>query len=153
MESAWAKMLEDKALLQEADSRDAEMFRLRFRVPYKIYELLVEWTKNWREYSDTNPEGVKPSDACGNPRIPTELLVLGVLRILGRGTCLDGIYELSGISTTSMDQFFHLWTEKFRTEVFLMHVKMPETKEEISIILGILKYFVLIKYLFIINLY
>lgn len=41
----------------------------------------------WHEKDD--------ADVAGRARIPTELKLLGVLRILGRSTCFDGIFELS----------------------------------------------------------
>ena len=37
--------------------------------------------------------------------VPLNLLLLGVLRMLGRGTCTDGITELSEISETKMNSF------------------------------------------------
>ena len=53
--------------------------------------------------------------------------VLAVLRILGRGMCLDGIQELSGISSSTTRTFFHAWTKKFRETL-----RFPETSEEIE---------------------
>jgi len=55
--------------------------------------------------------------------------VLGVLRMLGRGTCLDGILELSDISPAVMSRFFHAWCAKFVEEMYPEHVRLPETKE------------------------
>ncbi len=60
-------------------SRESRKFRLRFRVPYVLFMRLLAWTRTWREYSPDNPTGVREMDACGSPRAPTELLLLGVL--------------------------------------------------------------------------
>jgi hypothetical protein len=135
-ESLWAKTLEDREKLEEPSSREAELFRLRFRVPYPVFLSLVEWTKSWREKSPQNPDGVGTCDVTGNPRIPTDVMVLGVLRILGRGSCLDGIYELSGIHPSTMGPFLHQWTRKYRQLLYPLHVKMPDSKTEISEVLG-----------------
>jgi hypothetical protein len=133
----WSEMLlRDQERLEDDSSREGKEFRLRFRVPYKIFTKLVEWTKLWREQSVDNPDGTAEFDACGNPRIPTTLLVLGCLRILGRGTCLDGILELSGISTTTMDRFFHKWCKNFRNELFPKFVYMPSSQSEIAEAMG-----------------
>ena len=40
-------LTDDKDQLQNYNSDDAKLFRLRFRVPYKLYEIILEWTENW----------------------------------------------------------------------------------------------------------
>ena len=62
-------------------------------------------------------------------RVPTELKLLGVLRVLGRGACFDGIEELSGVSVPTMQSFFHNFTAWFRVEVFPVFVSTPKTKD------------------------
>jgi hypothetical protein len=90
---------------------------------------LVEWTKQWFE-NDGQNKGIRTHDAAGQEAIPTELKVLAVLRILARGTCLDGIAELSGMSKATVNAFFHLWTKTFREKMSAEHVRFPETQEE-----------------------
>ena len=89
----WGTMLtEQRHQLQDPTSTEAKLFRLRFRVPFPLYLSLVEWTAEWFHWSPENELGVH--DCVGDSpqkRHPTELKVLGVLRMLGRGTCLDGI--------------------------------------------------------------
>lgn len=103
-ESAWGRMLRDERL-QDTASGAAILFRRRFRVPYAVFEAIVEKTKVWHEKNDT--------DCARRSRIPTALKVLGVLRILGRATCFDGIHELSGIAPSTMCSFFHKFTAWF----------------------------------------
>jgi hypothetical protein len=94
---------------------------------------LVQWTKTWYENCDSNAkkkDSIKLHDAAGLECIPTELKVLAVLRIMGRGTCFDSIQELSGISIGTMQKFFHTWTKKFREAMCAEHVKFPENEEE-----------------------
>ena len=82
-ESTWGKMLlEEHDLLLQPDSHEAVLFRKRFRAPFILFQSLVEWTSSWLHWSPTNPDGIKPTDSYGQARIPTELKVLGVLRIL-----------------------------------------------------------------------
>jgi hypothetical protein len=77
MECKWAKLLrEDREALEHPLSRESLLFRLRFRVPYQIFQELVTFTKTWYK--------VGPSDVSGRPSIPVELKILGVLRILGK---------------------------------------------------------------------
>lgn len=132
-DSTWGKMLRDQhseLLLPESDA--ARIFRRRFRIPYTIFLELLGWTKEWHEKSTT--------DASGRARIPTELKLLGVLRILGRATCFDGIFELSGISISTMQSFFHEFTKWFRAEVYPKHVYTPNTYEELVEIEGSYSY-------------
>ena len=101
-ESTWGRMMErDIEQLRIPGSSQARVFRTRFRVPFGLFELIVSWTTAWvasKRKSET--------DCSGRPAVPVSLLVLGVLRMLGRGTCTDGINELSDISETTMMTFF-----------------------------------------------
>jgi Na+-translocating ferredoxin:NAD+ oxidoreductase RnfE subunit len=54
-----------------------------------------------------------PISCFGFEGVPLELQVLGVLRVLGRGTCFDGIAELTGASEESHRRFFHSFCSKF----------------------------------------
>ena len=83
--STWSLMLSNqKEELENPASRESKIFRNRFRVPYGMFKILLEWTHSWYSYHPThNPTGVKECDACSQPSVPVELKVLGVLRILG----------------------------------------------------------------------
>ena len=61
-----------------------------------------------------------------------DLYLLGALRILGRGTCLDGIKELSGISETSMQFFFGNWCAWCRTYLYPIFVHPPKNADELE---------------------
>ena len=76
-------------------SSAALLFRRRFRLPYPLFEMLMTDTRKWQCNASTH-------DVAGRQAIPLELKVLGVLRILGRGSCLNGITELSYISESAM---------------------------------------------------
>ena len=124
-ESAWGKMLIDPTLQVPGSDLRKTFFR-RFRVPYVLYNRLVVWAKSWCEK--------RLCDASGRNIVPTELKVLGYLRIVGRGVCFDDIQELSYISTSTMHRFFHTFSKKGREQLFPVHVIFPKTTEEIGVI-------------------
>ena len=82
------------------DKKGGVLFRRRFRVPFHVFVRLVALTreKNWF---------TERPDASGRRGAPLELKILGVLRVLGRGYCFDGIEELSFISAECNRMFFH----------------------------------------------
>ena len=53
----------------------------------------------------------KSADRTGRSNAPTSSKLLGVLRILGRGICYDGIKELTLMSETSRWKNFHEFCE------------------------------------------
>ena len=71
------------------------------------------------------------TDATGRQRYPTDLKVLGWLKIVGRTACFDDVEELSGIKTPTMNAFFHKFSEMGRKELFPQHVSMPSTLEQL----------------------
>lgn len=72
-DSVWGRMLRDPQL-SVAGSPLQKIFMRRFRVPHAIFLKLVEWAKGWHERGQT--------DTCLRPRCPTELKVLGWLRMV-----------------------------------------------------------------------
>ena len=82
--------------VQYNTTAEAKLFRLRFRVPYKLFVILLDWTEAFIESKE------KTRDCTGHPKVPISLKLLGVLRILGRGTCYDGIKKLSDMSETTI---------------------------------------------------
>ena len=118
----WGLMLRDPEL-QKIGSDARKTFMRRFRVPHSIFIRLVDWTKGWHEGNS--------SDISGRPRCPTELKVLGWLRMVGRGVCLDDIEELSCIKKPTMHAFFHEYNSRAREELYPIHVRMPSNIKEL----------------------
>ena len=129
-DSTWGRMLAEDEALQIYNSDEALLFRLRFRIPYKLFLILLEWT----EEGIGNTE--KSTDCAGRSRVPTGLKLLGVLRILGRGTCLDGIKELSDMSETTMWKFFHQFCCWFKETIYPKYVIPPRTHAELEKAMG-----------------
>jgi hypothetical protein len=118
-------------------STEARVFRERFRMPFPMYLMLLSWVRGWYCYDlETNPTGVKECDACGTRMAPIELKILGCLRILGRGTVLDGIEELSYIAKPTISLFFHLFCEKVVELLYDDWVVVPTSCEDISKCMG-----------------
>ena len=85
-------MINDPAV-QDPTRVFGKLFRRRFRVPFPLFREFVDMTISLGfEESPANVNGV-----------PIELHVLGVLRVLGRGTCFDDIEE----SAERHSVFFH----------------------------------------------
>jgi hypothetical protein len=108
-----------------SDAKGGKLFRLRFRVPFPLFQRLVDMTRanNWF---------TEKKDCAGRLAAPLELKILGVLRVLGRGYCFDGIEELSFISREVNRTFFHTWCELFSKKYFSIYCNPPSTKEEID---------------------
>ena len=96
MNSKWGKMItyDKDRMLASPICRESRNFRRRFRVPPRMFfDVLVP--QNIPVFEPTDE-----SDIYRN-RIPVELKVLVVLRILGRDACADDCSELSDISESS----------------------------------------------------
>ena len=102
--------------VSDPTTREGKKFRLRFRVPFPLFEQLVSMAEEL---------GFKrrPKLASGIDGVPLEIKVLGVLRILGRSTCFDGIEEITGVSAETHRTFFHqfnaLFVARYYTQVGL----------------------------------
>ena len=94
-------MNRDIERLRDPSSDEAIIFRRRFRISFGLFEHILGWVRSW--VAETRK---RDKDICGRDVVPLHLLLLGVLRMLGRGTCTDGITELSDISETKMNIFF-----------------------------------------------
>ena len=62
--------------------------------------------------------------------VPTSLKLLGVLRILGRGICLDGMEELTEMSESTIWRFFHQFFAWFTDVIYPKFVSLPKTRQE-----------------------
>ena len=121
-DSVWGRMLLHPDL-QISSSPMRKTFMRRFRVPYLMFKRLVNWTKDWHEMSTT--------DAAHRLRAPTELKVLGWLRIVGRSVGFDDIEELCHISVPTLHSFFHEFSKKCREKLYPEHVRMPSNVVEL----------------------
>ena len=123
--STWGRLLLNARVRDPTDKKGGKLFRRRFRVPYPLFEHLVEVTRNSGWFSEA-------TDCAGHPAAPLELKVLAVLRVLGRGYCFDGVEELTLISAEVLRVFFRKWCTLFSKENFSKYCNHPKTDEEIA---------------------
>ena len=102
------------------DDKFQRRFRIRFRVPHNKFLDLVQWVET-HPYFDrwTSP------DAVGDLPSPVELLVLGVLRYMGRGWTLDDLEEATGIDRETHRQFLHVFLDYGKDVLFPKFVTEP----------------------------
>jgi hypothetical protein len=122
--STWGKLLKT-ASVSNPKSKKGKLFRRRFRVPYVVFLHLVQVARDKKWYHD------KPFSITGEPLPPLELLMCGVLRILGRGVCFDEVAELCNISETSVRLFFHAYCKHMAQE-YPKYIYPPSSDEEIE---------------------
>jgi DDE superfamily endonuclease len=97
------------------------VFRARFRMPYESFLELVEKMKPLPQF-----QRWQRSDATNIPSAPLSLLLLGVLRILGRSWTFCDVHEATGISGENVRQYFHVFIKWGGRELIAEHVKYPE---------------------------
>ena len=89
-------MLQDPAL-KDPESREAKIFRKRFRITYSLFLYVVlDLCKRKSIFSTTRHYG----------HVPVELKVLIGQKILNRSNVADDIVEMSGIPRSSVYKFF-----------------------------------------------
>ena len=120
-ESCWYKFLQRD--LSDLNERDGKTFRLRFTVPYQLYQQLLGFAESWF------PQ--RKVDACGKELTPICLKLLGTLRMLGKGCSWDLLYELSGVSAEVHRKWTLRFIEKFSVEMYPIYVHGPRNSEEI----------------------
>ena len=89
-QSTWGKMLLDPKI-RLVSTREGRLFRRRFRIPYALFRRIVTMChdRDLFPFKGKILDGGERVDRANRPVIPLELKILGVLRILGRGWCLD----------------------------------------------------------------
>ena len=105
--------------LRDDGSREGMIFRRRFRVPYSLFEFIVEDVKRVHNIPDLR------ISAAGVPGVDVRLLVLGSLRVNASGCTFDLIEELTNVAEETIRTFYH---DKFSTWGDLVsgeYIKMP----------------------------
>ena len=114
------------AEIRDEGSREGGVFRSRFRVPYAIFEMIVEDIKEVHGLPDFK------RDATGQMGVHIKLLVLGSLRFITSGCPFDLIQELTNVGLETHRKFLH---EKFATwgEVAARrHIRMPRDADSLN---------------------
>ena len=124
MDSTWYKLY---VLKRPAGKKKEKKFRARFRLPYASFLTLVAEMRedNWFP-------NVGRCNALGQAGIPLELLVLGALRVLGRGWCFDDVEEASAVSCETHRKFFHRFVAACAEKLYPKWVRIPQSEEEVA---------------------
>lgn len=132
-QSAWGKMITD-SMIHVAGSRDEKRFARRFGATYNIYSKICAAASKWVLKTDDGVvywrADVGPKDAFRRATVPLNIKILGVLRMISKGSCFDAIAELSGMHESTMQAFFHPFIQKFNDEFKDIWIRPPQTAEE-----------------------
>ena len=107
-------------LLDEADLFTAKKYQNRFHMPYPSYKELLDQIKSdnrFKRWCGHKWNGKKSS--------PVELLLLELLRYLGRGWMSNDIKEQTAIMCDVHCAFFHNFVDFGSTTLYSMHVLAP----------------------------
>ena len=104
-------------------------FRKRFCLPYLSYLDLVNMCKQSAYFDQWSKHAAPKKYKKG---APLELLVLCVLRYLGRGWVIDDLEEQTCISYKTICAFIHRFIEWGSTELYEEYVVAPIKKEELD---------------------
>jgi hypothetical protein len=113
----WQRMLdraEESNGVSVPDSIDGRYFRRRFRIPYKMFQALIQvmLDDDWFP-GDFEADGGGKCCKLGRKGASLQVKVLSVLRVLGRGVCFDELYDGSGLSESVTSTFFHQFVAMF----------------------------------------
>jgi hypothetical protein len=115
----WGRMLKNPAI-QDPTSRAGKLFRRRFRIPFPIFQKLLDIAREKRLF------GHADENCTGQPAFSIELKLLGVLRILGRGWCFDDVAEGTNMSEETVRRSFLAFCTNFVKSEYDSYVKPPE---------------------------
>jgi len=138
-DAPWQRMLDmnDKGgnSIHDEKSNDGKYFRRRFRMPYILFKVLIREILRDKWFQGFGPNGEGRMGAIKletNRGASLQVMVLSVLRILGRGTAFDECYDGSGCREESIRVFFHKFCPKFVEKLMPSIVRPPVTNQEIS---------------------
>ena len=123
----WHKdYVENEHLTRDPSTALGKEFRAKFRIPYNLFEDIVEATRASGLFPDeqVSRRGARPH--------PLSFKVMAALRRLALGRSFDGLEELSGISREVLSKFIPAWEQWFLEEYFEEHVRMPRNVEELE---------------------
>ena len=88
-----------------------KLFRRRFSIPFSMFRDIVAEAREWPHGG--GKMGDVTVDCVGVEGVPLELKILGALRMSAKGCSFDAIAELSGMSISTMQSFYHLFWDRF----------------------------------------
>ena len=117
--SAWGKLIRHPNV-KDASSYHGKLFRRRFRVPFPVFEHLVDVCEEYNIFE------VKRKDKV---LIPIAIKLLCCLRMLGRGNCADDIAEMAQVGESTVNSIFKIFCRNFRKVMQPIHIPTPDDDE------------------------
>ena len=115
--------IENKAEAADPESVIGKEFRAKFRVPYSMFEEIVQATRDSGLFPDEleSKSGQKPH--------PLAMKVMACFRRLALGIPVSALEDMCGISEPVMSKFIQKWERWFVEKYHSEWVKMPEGEE------------------------
>ena len=88
-----------------------KLFRRRFSIPFSMFRAIVAEAREWPQGG--GKMGDVTVDCVGVEGVPLELKILGASRMSAKGCFFDAIGELSGMSISTMQSFYHFFWDRF----------------------------------------
>ena len=121
----WMLWIQDLEI-RDPTSRNGKRFRNLFRLPFSIFEAIVDSCKNTGD--SLFVYGLK--DCTGEYSIPIEVKIMFTLRVLAGGTKIADAAELSGfMSNSEGNRFFKKFVVKFALIFEHIHIRPLEGDE------------------------
>jgi Plant transposon protein len=115
-------------LVRFPGNRYGKQFRRRFRLPFQLFEILVNIC------SDKNVFNVKDLTRV---RIPIAIKLLCCLRVLGRDECFDSIEDMSDVPEKTVWWFFKLFITNFPKALMNDVVRPPKEGVELQKVMNV----------------
>jgi len=121
--TAWGKLIRNPNV-KDASSYHGKLFRRRFRVPYPVFEHLVDVCEEYNIFE------IKRKDKV---LIPISIKLLCCLRMLGRGNCADDIAEMAQVGESTVNAMFKVFCRNFRKVLQPIHIPTPDDVEILKV--------------------
>ena len=116
-----------RANVSDIDTYEGKRFRAKFRVPFAIFQHIVDIC---------NRDNVFEVKSIKRVKIPVNMKVPMSLGILGGGNCADDIGEFANVGNSTVHQVFKLFCRNFRNSMESVHLAIP-TLEEMDAIMKV----------------
>ena len=120
-------LLRERRRRGDPDRAGEAKFKSRCRLPYELFEEIVEELRGMPGYVAENAQ-----NSASRPSIPLEHVLMSVLRVAGRGWCFDDVEEASGIGRSTISAKYHTFVAQYVQDWYQQWVSMPDTPEGIK---------------------
>ena len=115
-------------LVRFPDNRYGKQFRRRFRLPFQLFEILVDICRDKNIFNVRDLSRVK---------IPIEIKLLCCLRVLGRDECFDSIEDMSDVPEKTVWWFFKTFISNFPKALLNDVIKPPKEGVELQKVMNV----------------